>query len=236
MIMNHSVPPAAPAETVGILVTKLQEAFAVGDREATDRRFRRLGTALRSYDRLFRSVGLRGPDALDEAHQQTLIKVHGFFAAGGRVKDNPEGWARAVARNSARDLARQGRRQRARDAELDPTLAPSPPPPDEPELDFDALRDRMFRLFLFAAFTTGGSRTRREQRMRALMAWYMLRIARVRAARVAQHLSASQLSGGGVNAVYKWAERGAAQVRQFADVDPESEWAALLRRAGEARH
>ena len=98
------------------------------------------------------------------------------------------------------------------------------------------LERRLFKLFLFAVFLTRCSGRRREQRVRALMAWYLLRIARWPADRVALKLGAGELAGGGRNAVYKWAERGAALARRIADADPDSEWSVLLRRAAAVRH
>lgn len=236
MRLIHSIAPSALRESVGNLVEKLQAAVEAGDAGALERRLRRLSGALRAYDPLFRATGLRDPDAVDEGRHLTLEKLHRKLTQGHRVAGSAEGWARAVARNTARDLVRERRRVSARETELDPERPLPAPEPMELKPDFDELRDRMFRLFMLCGLVTRCSGRRRAERLRALMAWYLLRIARIPADRIALKLGATKLAGGGVNAVYKWAERGAAQARQIAEADPESEWAALLRRAAEARH
>ena len=234
--MRHSIPPGAPRESVGNLVEKLQKAVAAGDQAAERRRLERLGAAVRSYDGLCRRHGLDDPDAIAEARQLTLIKLHRALRRG-RPVDKPEAWARVVARHVIIDIVRKKQRQARREQVLDPERTAYPAELSEPEPDPEVLERRMFKLLLYCVFVTriGGNRKRSELRVRELRAWYLLRIARQPADEVARKLGATELSGGGLNAVYKWAERGAKRVRQIAELNPEHPSAEPLRKAASAR-
>ena len=236
MLTTCSIPPGSPMESVGALVAKAQKAVAANDTAAVERRFRRLRTALGSYRGLYRTAGLRDPDAADEARQLTLIKVHGALSRG-HVPQNPEAWARTVARHAALDVLRAQRRHGARAAELDPERVPAPPPA-EPGPDLDDLHARMFKLFVFCAFWARilGGRRRGAQRVKEVTAWYLLRVARFPVERVARKLGATALASGGRNAVYKWAQRGAAIAVEIAELNPDHEYSAVILRAAEARH
>jgi len=234
--MGHSIPPGAPRESVGNLVEKLQKAVAAGDPAAEQRRLERLGAAVHSYDGLCRRYGLDDPDQIAEARQLTLIKLHRALRRGRSV-DKPEGWARVVARNTIIDIVRRKQRQARRERVLDPERTAYPAENQEPEPDPELLERRMFKLFLYCVFVTrrGKNRRRNELRVKELSAWYLLRIVHRPANEVAHKLGATHLSGGGLGAVYKWAERGAQRVRQIAEFDPEHPCAEALRIAAEAR-
>ena len=235
--MRHSIPPGAPRESVGNLVEKLQNAVAAGDPAAERRRLERLGAAVRSYDGLCRRHGLDDPDQIAEARQLTLIKLHRALRRRQARRQARSLGPRRSAQHVIIDLVRKKQRQARREQVLDPERTADPAQAPEPEPDPELLERRMFKLFLYCVFVTRRGRTgsRNELRIKELSAWYLLRIAHQPAEEVARRLGATHLSGGGLNAVYKWAERGAARVRQIAEFDPEHPRAEALRIAAAAR-
>lgn len=226
-------------ESLGDLIGRGVCALRDRDRDAQRRRARRLADAVRRFDGLWRSMGVRDEAQVDEVRQTLLIKlwrVMGRWAAGDACPQDLAGYARQIGVNVARDLlASRGRMRRWRtEMEITDPVVEASGTFTIDELAARAEEERSVEEWSarlrshLEEYVRAAARTAVRDPARMLGVWYALRVQK----RSAEELAAELGVTGAM--VWQWARRGAQLIDRIADTDSDEARAEIMRAVAHA--
>ncbi len=226
--------PVLAEESLGELISRIQDALRAGDEDALARRFARLAETCRGYTGLVRSVGVNPADVADVLQQMQLKMFVWLRANAYQRVENADGWVWTIAKRAALDHVRQ-RKGRLQDEELAKALEVSG------VHAMRALHDAIHaerelaemgaRLHAYVQAYALAARAETPRGWEHVYAWYYLRVEGRLAHDVAALVGAERFVNGGRDAVWQWAGRGRNVVLALAARDPDLSRGAAMRAA-----